>query len=79
MENFGTRLRLLRRSRNLSLDELSALTGIGAKTLERIEKRGIRPSLKTVKKIAAALNILPDVLFGEMRRKQFRTTRRNHL
>ena len=66
MDNFGKRLKLLRLSRELSLEELAQATGLAVATIKRFERRGTRPSLPTVKKLADKLNILPNVLTGKM-------------
>lgn len=62
--NFGERLKLIRTSRDLSVDDLASATKIHASTIKRIERRGIRPSLPTVKKLADALNVKPALLTG---------------
>lgn len=64
--NFGDRLKFIRLSRELSEDELARATKIHASTIKRIERRGIRPSLPTVKKLAGALNVKPGLLLGDM-------------
>ena len=62
--NFGERLKLIRTSRELSVDDLASATKIHASTIKRIERRGIRPSLPTVIKLADALNVKPALLTG---------------
>lgn len=62
--NFGERLKFIRQTRELSFDELAAATKIHASTIKRIERRGIRPSLPTVRKLAEALNVKPALLLG---------------
>ena len=62
--NFGQRLKLIRTSRELSVDDLASATKIHASTIKRIERRGIRPSLPTVIKLADALNVKPALLTG---------------
>lgn len=64
MDNFGKRLKLLRLSRELSEEELAQAADIRPAAVKRIERRGIRPTLQTVKNLAAALNVLPSVLLG---------------
>ena len=66
MDNFGKRLKLLRMSREVSIKELAEATGLNVATINRIERRGQRPSLPTVKEIAKALHVLPNVLTGKM-------------
>lgn len=61
-ENFGARLKFLRKSRELSADDLAEKSGIHASTIKRIERRGIRPTIATVLKIARALNVQPALL-----------------
>ena len=64
-ENFGNRLKFLRIDRSLSADELAEKSGVHAATIKRIERRGSRPNLSTVLKIARALNVTPALLLGE--------------
>lgn len=64
MDNFGKRLKLIRLSRELSEEELAHAASIRPAAVRRIERRGIRPTLQTVKNLAAALNVLPSVLLG---------------
>ena len=66
MNNFGDRLRFLRLTRELSEDELAQAAQIHAATVKRIERRGIRPNLSTVLKLARALNVAPGLLLGNM-------------
>ncbi|MBR0287811.1 MAG: helix-turn-helix transcriptional regulator [Selenomonadaceae bacterium] len=65
-ENFGARLKFLRTDRELSADELAQKSGIHAATILRIERRGIRPQLATVLKLADALNVKPALLLGDV-------------
>lgn len=62
--NFGERLKLIRTSRELSVDDLASATKIHSSTIKRIERRGIRPSLPTVIKLADALNVKAALLTG---------------
>ena len=62
--NFGERLNFIRQTRELSEDELAEATKLHVATIKRIERRGIRPSLPTVKKLAEALNVKPALLLG---------------
>lgn len=62
--NFGDRLKIVRMSRELSVDELATLANLTAKKIRQIERRGDRPSLPTVKRISAALNVKPALLLG---------------
>ncbi len=65
-ENFGARLKFLRTDRELSAEQLAEKSGIHAATIQRIERRGIRPQLATVLKLADALNVKPGLLLGKM-------------
>lgn len=64
MNNFGQRLKFLRKSRNLTQVQLAEMTGLNVATIKRIERRGQRPSLPTVEKIADKLNVEPALLLG---------------
>ena len=62
METFGQRVRRAREARYLSQAELAVKAGISKNTLNRIEtgKAGAIP--RTVRKLAAALEIAPESL-----------------
>lgn len=62
MENFGDRLKSVRMSRKLSEEELAQAASVRPAAVRRIERRGIRPTLQTVKNLAAALNVPVAVL-----------------
>lgn len=64
MNNFGQRLKFLRVSRNLTQVQLAEMTGLHVATIKRLERRGQRPSLPTVEKIADVLNVEPALLLG---------------
>lgn len=58
----GQRLRRLRRQRLLTLRELAAKSGVSIGTIHRIENdRGI-PRLRTLRRLAAALEVPPEAL-----------------
>lgn len=65
-ENFGARLKFLRTDRELSADELAEKSGVNVATIKRIERRGIRPTLSTVLKLADALKVKPGLLLGDV-------------
>ncbi len=65
MLSFGKRLRKLRLSRNLVLDELVATTGLSRPYLSQIETGKASPSLQTVHKLAAALNVPVTYFFAD--------------
>lgn len=54
---FGVRLRVLRKARRLSLEALSARSGIAAVTLEELETSGDTPSLRTLERLSVGLSI----------------------
>lgn len=55
--NFGLRLKTLRKSRDLTLKEFSALSEVSVSFLSEMERNDKSPSLDTLYKIAAALNL----------------------
>ncbi|MEA2009639.1 MAG: helix-turn-helix transcriptional regulator [Actinomycetota bacterium] len=57
-----TRLRILRESQGLTLDELSRLTGIAPSNLSQIETGKTDPRWSTVMRILDALGIEPSAL-----------------
>lgn len=63
LQLIGPRLKSWRRKRNLTLDELSAATGISASTISRLEAGKRAPNLELVVPIARALRLeLDDVI-----------------
>lgn len=76
MENFGYRLQTVRQSRNLTHEQLSELSGVGAESIKRFERRGLRPSLTIVKRLAGALGVTVDELIT-VKTKAFKTSRRD--
>lgn len=62
IEEVGARIKILRKEKGLSLDELSKLTGFDVDLLERIEKDEVQPQLGTVIKLSKAL----DSAFGRI-------------
>ena len=65
--NFGQRLKLIRTSRELSQSQLATMADTTKATISRIERRGTRPYLSTVKKLADALNVKPALLLGDLK------------
>ncbi|MFI9101812.1 helix-turn-helix domain-containing protein [Streptomyces fildesensis] len=53
LPEIGSRLRVLRQAAGLTLDQVAALTGIGASTLSRLEAGHRRPSLDLLVPLAA--------------------------
>ncbi len=55
-------LKELRESRFLTQRELAEKSGVGVATIARIEKGKHRPTFRTIKRLAAALEIEPSKL-----------------
>ena len=55
-EDMGQRLRILRKKKNLTLDELANLTGFDVEFLSKIEANDVHPQLGTVIKLSKALD-----------------------
>jgi len=62
LEEIGNRVRQLRESRGLSLEDLSRLTGFDEALLDRIEKKEVYPQLGTAIRLSKAL----DSAFGRL-------------
>jgi len=62
IEEIGSRVRSIRKEKNVSLEELSKLTGFDVDFLAKIEKDEAQPQLGTVIKLSKAL----DSAFGRM-------------
>jgi transcriptional regulator with XRE-family HTH domain len=60
----GPRLRTLRRQRDITLDDLSAQTGISKSTLSRLESGGRRPTLELLLPLARIYGVTLDELVG---------------
>ncbi|MGM0240442.1 helix-turn-helix domain-containing protein [Enterococcus sp. AZ103] len=56
-QTFAQNLKLFRKKRNLSLDNVSALTGVSKSVLAQIEKGTANPTINTVWKIANGLKV----------------------
>ncbi len=61
---FNERLKKLREGRGLTQVQLSELTGISARMIQKYESGNARPRLDAAEKIAKALNITADQLLG---------------
>lgn len=61
----GARVRELRLSQNLTLEEVSQLTGLARSTLSKIENEQISPTFTAVNKLATGLNIDIPQLFSQ--------------
>ena len=64
--NLGSRIRMLREERGLSLGELEEASGVTKGYLSQLERgEASNPSLEAVKKIAAGLGVLVSEFLGE--------------
>jgi mannose-6-phosphate isomerase-like protein (cupin superfamily) len=55
--DIGTRLLKLRKSRQLTLQEVSALTGVSASAFSKIERSELSPTISTMQRIAQGLSV----------------------
>lgn len=58
-KDFGQRLKILRKYKKMSQDDVSLSTGINRSYLSDIENGKSSPTLDTVEKLAIALNVAP--------------------
>ena len=77
VDKIGVRIKKLREEKNLSLDELSKLTGFGIDLLESIESNKVQPQLGTVIKLSKALDSAFGRLVSGVGDKLYSITRRN--
>jgi transcriptional regulator with XRE-family HTH domain len=68
----ATNIRLLRRARELSQEELSSAAGLAVRHLQKIEAGEVNFTLKTLASLAAALDVDPQVLLQEPQRDRGR-------
>lgn len=61
----GTTLRRLRKGAGLTIDEFSQMTGLSRAYISQVETSKASPSLQTVRKMCAALNVSPAILFED--------------
>lgn len=66
----GLQVRLLRRERELSLNDLAAAAGISVGMMSKIENGQISPSLSTIRALAEALNTPFTSLFASFEEKR---------
>jgi transcriptional regulator with XRE-family HTH domain len=66
----GKRLRELRLRRALTLRELGVLSGVAYDTIHGIETGKQVPRPSTVRKLANALGVAPDVFFADSERDE---------
>jgi transcriptional regulator with XRE-family HTH domain len=77
VDEIGVRIKKLREEKNLSLDELSKLTGFGVDFLESIESNKIQPQLGTVIKLSKALDSAFSRLVSGVGDKLYSVTRKS--
>jgi len=77
VDEIGVRVKKLREEKNLSLDELSKLTGFGIDFLESIESNKIQPQLGTVIKLSKALDSAFSRLVSGVGDKLYSVTRKS--
>jgi len=65
MQNIGNKVKYYRTEKNLSTNQLEALSGVKQSTISRIESNQQSPSVDTLLKISAALDISIVELFEE--------------
>lgn len=66
----GERLKEIRTSSGLTLEEASKLTGLARSTLSKIENEQISPTFQAMQKLAAGLNIDIPQLFAPPKQRQ---------
>lgn len=77
VDEIGVRVKKLREEKNLSLDELSKLTGFGVDFLESIESNKVQPQLGTVIKLSKALDSAFSRLVSGVGDKLYSVTRKS--
>ncbi|MFO7884503.1 MAG: XRE family transcriptional regulator [Desulfobacteraceae bacterium] len=77
VDEVGKRIKQLRESKGLTIDELSNLTGFEKQRLEDIESGEIQPQLGTVMKLSRALDSALGRLVSNMGTKLYSITRKN--
>lgn len=65
----GKRIHAIRKSRNLSVNQLSALANVSASMVSQIEREQANPSLKTLDKIGSALGVSLNALLDHPTRQ----------
>ena len=61
----GANVRRVRRTKELTQEDLAGEAGIGMRHLGRIERGEISPTIDILGKVAAALGVHPAVLLGD--------------
>jgi len=63
--SLGAKVRALRKQQDLKITDLAAMTGLTSSMISQLERALISPSIATLKKICAAMNIPISYLFDE--------------
>lgn len=58
------RIRDIRKSKNITITELSRRSGISRTTIYKLESQSTNPSLVTIQKISSGLNEKPEKIFN---------------
>ncbi|GAB3758056.1 hypothetical protein GCM10028817_30660 [Spirosoma pomorum] len=64
IEEIGSRLKILRRQRNLSQEDLANLSGLSIRTIQRLEKGESVGSAYTLRTLARTLQLYPEGLMA---------------
>ncbi len=70
----GEKIRAARNTKNLTVEELSARSGVDNKLIEKYEGNQIRPKYATLNKLADALDVKPVELYNDKNDKANRNT-----
>lgn len=70
----GEKIRAARNAKNLTIEELSARSGVDNKLIEKYEDNQIRPKYATLNKLADALDVKPVELYNDKNDKANRNT-----
>ena len=63
LQRFGLYVRGLREARKLTQEDLAERSGLAADTVRRLEHGSFNPSLKTLRKLCAGLELMLSTLF----------------
>ena len=74
----GEQIRNIRKSRDFTLKALAEQTGLSIGYISQIERNLTDPSLSTLRKISAALDVPTYLFMGEAEADNTLTTRKNH-
>lgn len=77
IEAVGDKISKLRQEKNISLEEMSKLTGFETDVLEKIEKNEIQPQLGTIIRLSKALDAAFSRLVSDVGSKLYSITRKS--